>query len=347
MNLGRLASGRDNNLNLLRFLAALCVLVSHSFTLATGQPELEPFRSTIGMSLGTLAVDVFFVISGFLVSASAARRSVVQYIKARALRIYPALAVMLVVTVFGIGGPLSSLPFAEFALHPLTSQYLLRNATLLFGEAHFLPGVFEQNPYPMAFNGPLWTLVVEVRIYLVLVMVYAIAAYASSGTERVLKLVTALSALASGTFLLFVYIYVGKNTDWLRLYFMFAAGAAMYCWREQISLSSRAMLVLAATAVATYFLASRMFLVIWVMALPLLVMWAAYVPAGWMRAYNRFGDYSYGVYIYAFPVQQAIVCLWPTVGPIKMIALAGGVTILMAVASWHLIEERVLAYKAN
>src|SRR4051812_37390900 len=100
MKLSDVARGRDNNFNLIRVLAALAVLVTHSFTLALGTSDAEPFAHSLGMTPGGMAVDIFFVTSGFLVTASMLQRqNIIAFLWARALRIFPALWVMLIVTV--------------------------------------------------------------------------------------------------------------------------------------------------------------------------------------------------------------------------------------------------------
>src|SRR6476659_467052 len=104
MNLGEAANGRDNNFNLIRLVSALSVLIVHSFALATGKLEAIPLYESLGVHPGDFAVDVFFVTSGFLVSASLDRRkSSAEFIAARLLRIYPGLLVMLGITVLIIG----------------------------------------------------------------------------------------------------------------------------------------------------------------------------------------------------------------------------------------------------
>jgi peptidoglycan/LPS O-acetylase OafA/YrhL len=76
-----------------------------------------------------------------------------------------------------------------------------------------------------------------------------------------------------------------------------------------------------------------------------LVVSIAYLPAGWLRRYNSVGDYSYGVYIYAFPVQQAVAALFPGIAVWCMVMASGFVTILLAVFSWHKIEKPAMALK--
>ena len=73
--------------------------------------------------------------------------------------------------------------------------------------------------------------------------------------------------------------------------------------------------------------------------MPYMVIYIAYVPGGRIRRFNRVGDYSYGVYIYAFPVQQSIVSLWPRVAPVELLCSAAAVTAVLAILSWHFIER--------
>ncbi len=103
MRLSNFTDGRDNNFSLIRIIAAFAVLITHSFALAIGTGEAEPFQKFLGMTMGTIAVDIFFITSGFLVTSSLlTRQSVIEFVWARVLRIYPALLVMLCLTVFGL-----------------------------------------------------------------------------------------------------------------------------------------------------------------------------------------------------------------------------------------------------
>ena len=136
-------TGRDNNFNLIRILAALAVLLTHSFPLALGDAAQEPLRASLGMSLGMIAVDVFFITSGFLISASLMRQpSLLSFLWARVLRIFPGLLVMLLFSVFVLGAALSTLPLAEYLASSQTHAYLAQCATLVLGVSYTLPGVF-------------------------------------------------------------------------------------------------------------------------------------------------------------------------------------------------------------
>jgi peptidoglycan/LPS O-acetylase OafA/YrhL len=75
------------------------------------------------------------------------------------------------------------------------------------------------------------------------------------------------------------------------------------------------------------------------------VFWFAYVPDGWIRKYNDLGDYSYGLYIYAFPVQQTLAALRPGIAPLPMFLAAFPLVAGLAVVSWHVVEKPSLALK--
>ena len=112
--LGEVAQGRDNNFNLIRLCAATAVLVSHAWPLTRGPGTVEPLQRLTGHSLGTLAVYVFFAVSGFFVSASFARRaSAADFLAARALRLFPALTVSLVLVTLLMGPLLTTLSAAD------------------------------------------------------------------------------------------------------------------------------------------------------------------------------------------------------------------------------------------
>ena len=169
MRLSDYAVGRDNNFNLIRFLAALSVLFGHSVGVLGLPSAYEFFFDHLGLSLAEMAVDVFFVTSGFLVTASLINRgNLIAFLWARVLRIYPALWVMLALTVFVLAPALTTLPLADFFSAAKTWDYFAKCATLIGGVRYSLPGVFDAMPLKGEFNGSLWTLPIEFRLYLYL-----------------------------------------------------------------------------------------------------------------------------------------------------------------------------------
>jgi peptidoglycan/LPS O-acetylase OafA/YrhL len=325
MRLSQLATGRDNNLNLLRFIAASVVLLSHCWPLTQGTDANEPAIRLFGTEMGRMAVWVFFAVSGFLVTASWERRSDLRaFAMARARRIFPGLVVMLLLTVFVLGLVFTTLPLTGYLSHKETWAYLVYNSTLLFKMRWGLPGVFGD----VALNGSLWTLPYELWCYIVLGLLAAFGAL----RFHLSYAVAAVALLVASWF----------DPGVAPLAVAFTAGSAAWRWRAHIRLDGR--LALAA-------LVASLLLMYWrlpfsktclVLALAYASLYFAYVPGGPIRRFNRIGDYSYGIYIYAFPIQRLVHHLWPELGVFGMFVVAMPMTLAMAVLSWHLVESPAL-----
>ena len=164
---------RDNNFNLLRFVAASLVILSHSFALAGGTGTAEPPSSLIGVSFGTIGVYIFFTASGFLITMSYyARHDLLAFLWARFLRIFPALAVCALLSAFVLGLAFTTNGMGSYLNLSSTYKYVINNTLLLpLGFQETLPGVFLGNPFPLVVNGSLWTLPVELRIYLIVALI--------------------------------------------------------------------------------------------------------------------------------------------------------------------------------
>lgn len=343
--LGSFVDGRDNNFNLIRFLAASAVLVSHSFALSTGTSASEPWGRLLGITPGSTAVEIFFLTSGFLVTASLVRRRDVRsFALARVLRIYPGLIVAVSLTVLAVGLRFTSLPPSSFFTSAQTWIYWARTTTLVTNVAHLLPGAFEGNPWRFAVNSSLWTLPYELTMYAVLALAWvAVARMHKTANGLFERSIVTLAAVLMLTYLMLIGIVTSSA---LRLSAMFFVGSALYVLRSRVPLNGRVFAVVLAAVIASMF-EKKVFGYCYPVALPYLVFYIAYVPGGWVRSFNRFGDYSYGIYIYAWPVQQMTAALVHGVKPLEMFLLSFLGTCTLAVASWHLIEKPALAMKSD
>lgn len=336
--LGSCANGRDNNFNLLRMLAAVGVLISHAYPISLGAGAEEPLsRYLDGMSLGSVSVLVFFSISGFFITKSFVfSASWQRFLAARALRLFPALIVVLTVTVIVGGVFLTTADRAEFWRS--AAGYLLRNLTL-FRLDYSLPGVFEGNPYGTAINGSLWTLFYEVVCY---------AGIFVAGVLGILhrpRLFALCLGLAVVLCLVMPYLPVHSRFQALaRLALPFAIGSGFFLWRDRIPLSPVVAAALGLLAWAVH--GTEAFRPVFVLALSYGVFVLGYWPSTVLQTYNRLGDYSYGTYIYAFPAQQLVASLGVT-DPLVNMGIALPVTLVCAVLSWHLVERVALDLKSS
>ncbi|MDT7951234.1 MAG: hypothetical protein RQ966_06985, partial [Acetobacteraceae bacterium] len=279
----RLESG-PNNIDLLRLLGAIAVLAVHSFVL-TGAATAEPSAVLFGhrADLSSLAVGMFFVFSRFLVTRSALHASFSDYVRARAARIYPGLMAVLLLQVFVLGPAMTALPAVAYLHDAGTWRALWRG--LLFSPTPGLPGVFAANPVPLAVNGSLWTLRVEVACWALLAGLAPLGLLGRRGTLALLGVGLGCVLPASSLGLMPMTVVCDGT--------LFLAGAALFAWREAVPHRGW----LAAVAGAGLVLGCRTGAapVVICLTLPYLVLYL-----GLSRPVLRLAaDISYGTYLYA------------------------------------------------
>lgn len=333
--LGDVSSGRDNNYNLIRMIAASAVLVSHSWPLSLGPQAVEPLQVLTGFSLGTIAVMVFFAVSGFFITKSFDRRdSLLSFAAARVARIYPALLLVLLLTMLVLGVIFTSLPLANYFQHFETFAYVPRNLSLISLQYH-LPGVFAANPTPYAINGSLWTLFYEVMCYFGVVIVGLCGWLRKDRFWIFLLFFLALQSIS--------YFFPPSDIMLVhitRLSIPFVIGSAFYVYRAYVPLSGGLVAILGLLALLFHDTpAGRLFFLIW---LCYGCFWFGHIAWIGRDAYNRIGDYSYGMYIYAYPVQQMVAAMSPGISPLQLGATSFPITLLLAALSWNFIERPAL-----
>ncbi len=337
---------RQNNFDFLRLALAVLVIYSHAYPLGLGSEASEPFvRATHGQATGGgIAVDGFFIMSGFLICASAQRsRGVLSFLKKRVTRIYPGFLVAALFTAFVVM-PLASARFVYPAVLPRASDFLLQTLRLM---EFTYTQAFARNPYPGVLNGSIWSVSYEFWCYL------GVALLTLAGALRRPGVVAVLFALSWALGIAFrvegwvmggkaLGVVVGVPHFWARLLPLYLSGMVFYLYRERIPLSSRLAALSTAALAAACFIRAGL-----AIAIPLagayLLFWISFSPAIRLHRAGEFGDFSYGTYLYAFPVEQLLMRQFgSTVPPLLLFAVATPLVLLLAALSWYGVERPFL-----
>ena len=348
---------RENSLGFLRWLFAALVVVDHSFPIGGFNHGSDPtWAWSKGQdSLGGIAVGGFFVISGFLITRSwFSAGGVHRFLWRRFLRILPAFWVCLFVTAFilapiawrhergGITGILS-VP-RDSPWHYITANFWLHMHQ--YNIAGLLAGTpYTRSGYPIAWDGSLWTLIYEFKCYLFLAIL---------GIMGLLRYRAVVVALAVAAFVATVSWQIDPN--WgpkllpvlgdpfvARFLFLFLLGALITLYADRVLIDDR--IGLLAVVIAVVSLHSGGWLVLGYPALAYATIWLAIrLPMAW---FDRPGDFSYGTYIWAFPLQMLLAeyGLYRHGAAVFITASLVAAT-LAAVVSWHLVEKHAMRLKS-
>lgn len=326
-----------NNFTALRLFAAFLVLYAHSFDLY----KIVPATFINGIPLGEVGIDIFFAISGYLIAISWSREGrFSRFIYKRALRILPGLAVCVLLTIFVMGAWVTTLGWSEYLRHPVTLAYA-KNMLLYIN--YTLPGVFEANVYPRIVNGSIWSLPVEFAMYLIFAAVSVLARSTGMHRAAVLGLAAVLFIIhyGVGTPEVVFYSFFIKYIALCGLYFLM--GVIIHQWHLMRWASISSMV----TVMVLWLSLSRwplLFECSSYVLLPFLVIAFGTSASRLFTWLNKF-DYSYGIYIYAFPVQQVISLYFYERGHVFGLFAAMLVTFCLGGLSWHLVEKPALRYK--
>ena len=334
-----------NNIDLIRILAAILVLVAHSWPL-TGS-EVDPVASVTGGLIGggSLAVCIFFVLSGLLVTKSALERSAEDYVVSRLLRIVPALLLVSFFDVIIIGGFFTTLGFKEYITNPITLEHLLN--FMVFPIQYNLPGVFEGGTYPHV-NGSLWTLPIECSLYILLPILVML--------RLLTRRTAALAFLAFISIFIYSSLYLNISDanrgafifkavqTWSLLHFglFFFIGSFSYIYRKEIPLSGALAVIM---IIAMYGAKGT------VSQTPALYLSVSYITIflaigiPQVISLKKIGDLSYGTYIFAWPVQKAVITAFAITSPVVLTVLALPLTLVLAYGSWKYVERPMLDLK--
>ena len=334
---------RHNNFGFLRLLFATLVIISHSAEIIDGNRSREPLVSLFGkLTFGELAVDGFFLISGYLIAKSyETSKTTLSYLSKRVRRIYPGYLVAYFVSLFVLG------PFVGVAFSAMNFKDLAK----LFLDAFFLFGIrppgFIGLPYP-SLNGSMWTIIIEFRCYLFVILFGAIGLYRS----KWLLVFLTLGLLAAMEVQLHprppgpLHWMTGQDAyNLFRFLGIFCAGSLFYLYRNSIPYNGKFALV-AALALLIFLSQSIVAESAFAILGGYLIFWTAlHFDSSFLRGINSREDISYGVYLYAWPVQSALVYFCHISSPWVLTLLTIPIVCAIGFASWRLVERRFLIFK--
>ncbi len=320
----------------LRIGLSIAVLVWHSIGLSTSSLQHDiamwsgPFRF-----LPAAIIPVFFALSGFLVAGSLGRTRLHQFITLRVVRLLPALAAEITLSALILGLAFTELPKLQY----LTSQQFYAYFLNIVGDVHYaLPGVFLDNPAGGTVNGQLWTIPYELECYLALIVLSVLTL-----VRRRLLFTISVAVLSLA---LTARVFSGHPVDPFghmpgrMLVLCFLAAVSLYLYRDMVPYSGLLGVVSAIATVGLLQTPDTSYLAVFPVAY--LTVWLGLTrpPA------IPFGDLSYGVYLFHFPIQQTILHVFPSVRSWWLLVLVSlPLTAVCAWLSWTLIERPTLTRK--
>ena len=334
-------TGRENNFNIIRFVAALMVMAGHmAYICGSSLPLL------FGEGMHAIGVKILFLVGGFLISKSwLSDPSPIRYAIKRVMRIFPALIFYCILVVFVFGPLLSTLSIREYFFKPESMMYL---KNIFLYPVYGLPGVFEHNPYPNAVNGSLWTLPVEIILYIILpIIVMLLGARKKSNKSLVIiSIFTSFICLCQiirvKYFPTIRFVIYGTDLvtsfDLIPWYFL----GLIYtypCVQKRLNLQVSFILVLLISCLPGD--ASITYAIKYI-ALPYIVFSFALIERPFFATAFRQCEISYGIYLYSFFVQQSVVYLFQqahiALGYIWYLAISFIITYICALFSFKVVE---------
>ena len=332
VSLKKFESTRSNNLNLVKFIAALFVIISHAYPLCKGAEynDILSDLSRNSIAFGSLAVAIFFMSSGFFVTKSLLKsKDSKKYLHNRFIRIFPPLWFTLLVCILVCGLFFSTYSLGKYFLSSDFFKYCL-NFILI--PIHNLPGVFMNNIYPGVVNGPLWTLPIEFVCYLVLLLAYKL----NLVNKKSYKYVA----------LLFIVAFVGINLiplsikGYIQPCFLFFWGSFYWIYRDKITMKN------------TYFLISLVAFVLLIVLgyghvasflfVPYLTLYIAFCLPQCNNRLASLGNLSYDIYLCGWPIQQMVISLFGGSMLVGMnILISIPLSILVGYITYSLVEKNM------
>ncbi|AGA64891.1 acyltransferase 3 [Liberibacter crescens BT-1] len=326
----------NNNFDFVRLVAAFIVLISHQFQVF-GFSQSLPF---IDEQLGRLGVIIFFSVSGFLIAQSWENdQSCIRFIIKRILRIWPALTFMIFATAFLMGPLLTDYTLKKYFTDIDFLKYFLN---LVLNIHNTLPGVFYRNAYPKFINASLWTIPPEFKCYILVAIL---------GVLGILKKRSAIICIFIISLILHIWfpmsLDIFSREQWL--FFQFAYGFSLFHTKDIFFSRKFYFLFFMALLLILLYLKFGYIGIMPDLALPLI-----FILIGNQKTFilssigKKIGDLSYGIYIYGFPIQQAMYYIYGHYFPFFWCWLLSSIIIVfVSFLSYRYIEKPILKFKPS
>jgi peptidoglycan/LPS O-acetylase OafA/YrhL len=331
--------GRPAGFDYLRLGLSIGIVAYHSFVVCYGWNGKPGLGFAPAAPLCGFLVPAFFALSGFLVAGSLQRNDLPSFLTLRALRIFPALCVEVILSAVVLGALFTTLPLHEYFMSPMFRAYFLN----ILGDIHFyLPGVFENLPDPNWVNLQLWTIPFELRCYIGLSLLALLRMHKRPMLYMAFVMAIWIAPFAQAFVTHPFHLGHGQSPGRLAV-LSFLFGVGLYNLRDRIPFSWTGFTVAAVLCYVLLYSPATSGLA----SLPIAYVTVFLGLCNPPRSFFVLGaDYSYGIYLYGFPIQQSIVFLLPD-ARIWYVNLVLSLIVVSCFAafSWHFIENPVLGRK--
>lgn len=334
MTVADLLKRPNNNADLLRLIAAIAVIWGHAYALQPAPGDAEPIGTWLGFDYsGSLAVKFFFFLSGMLVTNSILKNSSpIKFAINRSFRIYPALMASGAVSLLVIGPILTTLPLKEYFSNSWIYFHIFWHST---DGGYSIPGAFQKNAY-VAANGAVWTIGYEIMMYWLLLGLAMVGLFRDKRVATVFLGAAVVAFFWHPEFITSLGLPAINNAG--MFVSMFAIGSLLALHKDRIEVNFCVVAGLTVLAYALYrtplfqwaFYADFVFGSLWLMS------------SAFVRSLRLPGDFSYGVYVYGWTIQQVVASEFPHRGPHFSQAMSIPVALAVGAISWFAIEKPFL-----
>ncbi len=326
----------------MRIILAVTIVIWHVYLVTHGSEAAVALWSTTALGPAiALLLPIFFALSGFLIAGSMYRNANIRtFLILRGIRIYPALVVEVLLSAFILGPLLTTFDLEAY----FTDRKFLSYLANTVGWVHFLlPGVFAGNPVPETVNAQLWTVPYELECYVLIAVISFLGFFAKR--TRVLPIFIGLTLVVAASLILGGE-EGARAGGWAGrvLVLCFLAGVLIYTFKDKIPWRTDYAVIALVTAALLPTLHDSF---VYIVPLPIAyatVVFGLYNPRRTMLVNS--GDYSYGVYLYHFPILQAAYHFIGAQATFATVLFASlPVIVIFALFSWWCVEKPFLGVR--